>query len=197
MIGGVFEGANKADFSDAEILYTIEQNPGQYYNTVEITTGEKYRYVRYRGAPGSYGNIAELKFFEKNNHEETLTGKIISEGQSFKASSTADKAFDNNEVTFYDARGDNVWVGMDFGKEKQIGKIKFIARTDYNVIVKGNLYELYYWDDEWVALGQKKAMSNVLTYKNVPSGALYYIRNLTEGVEERIFTYENGKQVWW
>jgi hypothetical protein len=26
---------------------------------------------------------------------------------------------------------------------------------------------------------------------------LYLLQNLTKGKEERIFTYENGKQVWW
>lgn len=26
---------------------------------------------------------------------------------------------------------------------------------------------------------------------------MYWLRNLTRGREERIFTYEDGKQVWW
>lgn len=36
-----------------------------------------------------------------------------------------------------------------------------------------------------------------LDYEGVPAGHLYWLRDLTEGVEERIFTYEQGKQVWW
>lgn len=30
-----------------------------------------------------------------------------------------------------------------------------------------------------------------------PSNALFRLRNLTRGKEERIFTYDNGEQVWW
>ena len=36
-----------------------------------------------------------------------------------------------------------------------------------------------------------------LEYDNVPDNALLLLRNLTKGKEERIFTYEDGKQVWW
>jgi hypothetical protein len=41
------------------------------------------------------------------------------------------------------------------------------------------------------------ADSDVLLYENAPLNGLFLLRNLTIGVEERIFTYENGKQVWW
>jgi len=34
-------------------------------------------------------------------------------------------------------------------------------------------------------------------YRGVPKGALLWLRNLDEGEQERIFTYENGKQVWY
>jgi hypothetical protein len=44
-------------------------------------------------------------------------------------------------------------------------------------------------------VGSRKTQE--LVYHNVPSGALLLLRNLTKGKEERIFTYENGEQVWW
>lgn len=31
----------------------------------------------------------------------------------------------------------------------------------------------------------------------LPKGALLWLKNHTQGKEERIFTYEDGKQVWW
>jgi len=50
----------------------------------------------------------------------------------------------------------------------------------------------------WISLGKQiGTKSQVLIYKNVPSNALFWLRNHTRGKEERIFTYENGKQVWW
>ena len=52
-------------------------------------------------------------------------------------------------------------------------------------------------DGNWSLLGTQVATSNVLTFKNVPSGGLYVLRDKTKGHEQRIFTYEKGEQVWW
>ena len=53
------------------------------------------------------------------------------------------------------------------------------------------------WRDGWKLLEAQKASSNELIFENMPSGGLYVLRNRTKGHEERIFTYENGEQVWW
>ena len=45
-------------------------------------------------------------------------------------------------------------------------------------------------------MGVKTATDYTITFDNVPDNALLWLRNLTEGREERIFTYENGRQVW-
>lgn len=66
-----------------------------------------------------------------------------------------------------------------------------------NVVQVGDAYELFYWQNGWKLLGHKIADTTFLKYQNVPGNSLLWLRNLTEGEEERIFTYENGKQVWW
>jgi hypothetical protein len=67
-----------------------------------------------------------------------------------------------------------------------------------NSIQPGNDYELFFWNEnDFVSLEKKHATDTVLTYNNVPGNALLWLRNLTQGNEERIFTWENGKQVWW
>ena len=50
---------------------------------------------------------------------------------------------------------------------------------------------------KWISLGRKLAVDNKLHYDDVPKGALLWLKNHTQGKEERIFTYEDGKQVWW
>lgn len=75
------------------------------------------------------------------------------------------------------------------------------ARTFFgnvNFIVPGNQYRLEYWDNSsWKFFGEQIATDFSLNFSNVPTGRLYILHNLTNGVEERIFTYEDGKQVWW
>ena len=59
------------------------------------------------------------------------------------------------------------------------------------------MYELFYWNNKWISLGTQKAEDFNIKFDNVPKNALLWLRNLTKGHEERPFTYENGKQVWW
>lgn len=200
MVGGRFQGANDPDFCNSVILYEIKESPGTYFNTIEINTNEKFKYVRYISPEGSSGNIAELEFFDQEDGVIPLVGQVIGTEGSHNndPERTKDKVFDGNCITFFDApKADSAWVGLDLGQERNIKKIKFIARTDYNIIVPGNIYEVFYWDKKWISLGKQTAESNILTYSKVPSNALYYIKNHTEGKEERIFTYKNEEQIWW
>ena len=40
-------------------------------------------------------------------------------------------------------------------------------------------------------------MESELTYDNAPANALFLLHNHTKGREERIFTYEGARQIWW
>jgi hypothetical protein len=88
-------------------------------------------------------------------------------------------------------------VGLDFGRPVPISKIIYTPRNRDNFIRQGGEYELYYLDKKWGSLGVKVAAADSLVYGNVPSGSLPYLQNHTRGHDRRIFTYENGKQVWW
>ena len=68
---------------------------------------------------------------------------------------------------------------------------------DSNEVIPGDDYELFYWNDEWCSLGRKTAGHDTLVYVEVPKNALLWLHNHTQGKEERIFTYESGKQIWW
>jgi hypothetical protein len=58
-------------------------------------------------------------------------------------------------------------------------------------------YELFYWDDGWQSLGKSSIGGNALEFNSVPSGCLYWMVADGSDEEERIFTLEDGKQVWW
>ena len=109
-------------------------------------------------------------------------------------------AMDGNLETWFDKPKNTVgWIGIDLGQGKSayLTRIRFCPRSDTNFILVGNNYELFYWDREWKSAGRQTATDSILLYTEVPSGTLYLLHNHTRGKEERIFTYENGQQVWW
>jgi hypothetical protein len=61
MVGGLIQGANKADFSDALDLLTIAVAPKAL--AAYPLSGGSFRYVRYLSPPGGCGNISCLQFF--------------------------------------------------------------------------------------------------------------------------------------
>lgn len=66
-----------------------------------------------------------------------------------------------------------------------------------NAVMPGESYELFYWRNGWVSLGVQKATDSVLVYRRVPKGALLWLRKDDGKKRERIFAYENGKQIWY
>lgn len=66
-----------------------------------------------------------------------------------------------------------------------------------NEIKINDRYELYYWSEGWKSLGEKLANEKQLGYDNVPSNALFILRNKERGRQERPFTILNNQQVFW
>jgi hypothetical protein len=109
---GVFEGANKPDFSDAKIIHTITEIPEPSYNEVALPATANYRYLRYKAPKNSRCQMAEIAFYNAKN--EILDGNIIGTQGAWKNSDkTIDKVFDNDISTYYEAAEDGSWVGLD------------------------------------------------------------------------------------
>ncbi len=62
---------------------------------------------------------------------------------------------------------------------------------------KGEKYELFYWEDGWESFGTQTATEEPLRFKELPAKRLYWLVKEDSDEEERIFTYDNNKQIWW
>lgn len=83
------------------------------------------------------------------------------------------------------------------GQARRIGKIVYVPRNRGNFVREGQCFELFYFGrGKWNSLGRRVADSDVLRYE-VPQGALLYLRNHTEGHDERIFEMVEGRQKFW
>lgn len=185
LVGGRFECANRADFSDAELLCTIS-HPQQYpLQRLAVTASKKYRYVRFMPVDSVKGYFAEFQFFDDKG--QRLNGRALGRKE----------VFDGNLLTYYHQHPSSREVPiLDFGIPEVIREVAFSARTEDNEVMQGEEYELLYWDGKWIRLGRRVAEEYYLDYE-VPRNALLWLRNHTKGVEERIFTIREGQQIWW
>ena len=195
---GKFQGANTSDFSDAFNLYEVDST-FLFPHVIEVNTNREYQYLRYVPTSNNYGSIAEIGFYSIINGKEVkLEGTIVSNCEGLNGR-VANSAFDEDFNTFFVGKEKGSWVGVDLGNRNQqtVSKIMFCPRTDTNFIIPGNDYELLYWDGEWISQARKKTINCRLEFENVPQKALYWLHCLDGGKEERPFTYEKGKQIWW
>ena len=196
MMGGRFQVSNDSNFTKAVDIYEKKDDAEPYFQIEKIHLKGKYKYFRYIHP---HGDVAEIEVCEPGSLVR-LTGRAIGNCQPASGSKYAN-AFDGDVLTQFltnDAR-EGTWVGLAFDKPRRIGRIAYVRRNDGNCICNGELYELFFWDNKWISLGQQTGSNETyrLTYHNVPTNALLLLRNLTKGTDERIFTYEKGKQVWW
>jgi len=195
MAYGKFQGSNKSDFSDAATFFMHEGITEGYWYERNVTDNNSYQYLRYMSPENSFGNINELEFYDQANNK--LEGAIIgTQGTQWQ---TKETVFDGNILTgFNGVSPDGHWVGLKLKTPTKISKIRYIPRNDGNCIEIGDLYQLNVYDHGvWRVLGKMMATETKLVFDNMPSGGLYLLNDLTKGHEERIFTYEKGKQVWW
>ena len=200
MLGNRFLVANQQDLSDTVVVHTIDKIP-YYGQNITIENAPPSRYgIFYFGTDNEYAFIAELEFWglDENGHEILLKGTPF--GNNGRYGNTAQEMIDGNrESFFYGALNDVGYVGLDFGKPYRITRIKYNPRSDDNNIVPDELYELYYWTTNgWESLGQQKGNEDqTLKYTNIPKNTLLRIHNHTRGKENRIFLYDDDKQIFY
>lgn len=199
MKGGRFELADNAYFRNAMAI-DLPDSIGYNFQTLEIGGG-RYRYVRYVPKPGTTGDISEIEVYCTDEPYTKLKGKTIGNYRCADMQHPMSNASDGDALTYATCMKSqtDAWTGVDLGKSVSVDKICFLPRSDDNFLRGGEEYELCYWDGRWVSLGRQTGdrWSQELVFDNVPDNALLLLHNLTRGKEERIFTYKEGRQIWW
>ena len=198
MIGGIFTGSNRSDFSDEDTLFIIQGIPNRLNTTVKSWSDKGYRYLRYFGPPKGACNVAEVAFYEKDD-TVALSGKIIGTPGCYQHDGTHEytNVFDGKTWTSFDySKPTGGWAGLDLGREVKVDRIVYTPRNRDNYVRPGDVYELFYCDKDWKSAGKIKATADSLVFRDIPENALLFLRNHTRGKDERIFIYENGSQLW-
>jgi hypothetical protein len=204
LVRSTVEASNDREFRHYDVLMTVIGEPGDVNDSI-LCSMKQYRYVRWHIVDYRTGDLAEVSFYGKHSFdspEVKLQGNVIGapedleQGQPIYA-----KAMDGNIETYFVKPKDQYgFVGLDLGEgnESYITRVHFHPRSDSNYIQIGDRYTLSYWDvDHWCDLPEQIAVTHELSFSQVPQGTIYVLHNLSRGHEERIFTYQNGEQIWW
>lgn len=194
LIGGYFEVSNTADFSRRDTLFVIDTNPYGALLTYHNKTDKAYRYIRFCNPKKEWVGMAEFEVYG-DGQKELLSGKLICSEAETRKPEEQERMYDNQKHTYMRVKE---WAGYDLGHPVQIDSIRYLSRNDDNTVVRGELYELFYADGPlFRSMGRKVAEEQHVTFDSVPSGTLYWLRDHSKGREERIFTLENERIVFW
>ncbi|MCC8173933.1 MAG: hypothetical protein LIO65_06025 [Odoribacter sp.] len=206
MIGGKFIASNDKDFKNYSVLHEIKEVPLPYLQEVKIQSLKSFQYYRFMALDES--NISHLEFimdedpfneriipatplpvFKENQKEEKPTYQLINDSLHLFSKKSW---FDGNFTT---SSGSRKNIDFFLDKPYRIKAIRFSPLNANNGIVKDNMYELRYWDNGWRKAGERETASKeYITFKDVPKGKLYWLKNLTIGREELPFIIEKGEQ---
>jgi beta-galactosidase len=130
MVGGMFQGANTSNFTDAVTFFTIAASPPVAMNTFLNTNQSSFRYMRYLAPASGFGNVAEVEFYTPGPHVYRATGTV--NGTTGSSTNTSDKVFDGDLTTYFDAAtSDGNWVGLDLGSARVITQVRYAPRSGY------------------------------------------------------------------
>ena len=198
MENGEFHVANNSNFSDSLIIAVAKDVKESRFYSIKPKYKGEYRYFRYMAPVGSYGNVAEIELYGKEG--ERLTAKRVFGYRWTEKGHEQAKLYDGDPLTSFTLQATKRgWCGVEFEEPVHLSEIRFIPRNDGNYICEGDTYQLYCWDkNDWRMIAEKRGnREGVLWFDKVPSDALFLLRDVTQGKQERIFTYENGEQIWW
>lgn len=213
MVNARFEASDDSAFQHKVVLHKINPLPVLYHPKllrdlawkdrvrydscwvdVRLHSTDSFRYVRIIFDRPQVFRLGELKFYcQRNDH--ILTGRPIG---NVPEPALAFDGVPGKSIKLPMDTMNTHWVGLDLGGRKKISHIRYLPASDGNAIQVNKTYELFFWKDRWVSLGKQKGTGLPLKYEDVPKGGLYWLNCLDCGSrEERIFTYEDGIQLFW
>lgn len=190
MIGGIIcARSNYSKFNQIYIIDTVSDG----YNNIQLREPILCKQLKYISPKHGNAQISEFHFFYLGQEKKP----ILIKGDAPATRGTFEWQINDNEpLSYFISAKHGASILFDFECSIKIDSISFIPRTDENWIRIGDIYELYYnINGKWVSLGVKVAKSGMLTYNNIPTGALLYLHNINRGEEELPFFFENGNQI--
>lgn len=186
-------------------IATIKKIPF-YCDSLAITVpkGQTFRYLTYDFSSVDSivmrrHDIAEISLHDTHGKANALTWASGNPGTYGHEAATA--LTDGDMVSYFEDNTRNPCQQLTFKAARPIisGRhtVAYAGRNDGNAVIPSCGYTLSIWTDNgWKQIGHTTARADgTATFAGVPQGALLLMRCDNGGTENRIFTFENGKQI--
>jgi hypothetical protein len=90
-----------------------------------------------------------------------------------------------------------ILINMEINATTKRAPVKSTTGIKERPLKSAAEYELFYWDEGWQSLEKMTATGDSLIFEGVPSDALYWLVEVDGDRDERIFSIENGRLIWW
>lgn len=196
-----------------DTLYTLDYVPQPYLQDVKLNNKKPYKTYRVQSpAAHPFLNISKIEFLTDSTYGYTntypptplpvlapdiadSTKRLVRlmEGpiQKIRGRTENDGNIDTS-VNHYSS------ITLKLNEPQVITTIRFEPRNANNGIVPPNEYLLLYWDnDKWNFFEEDPQIAehNYILFKNAPKNKLYWLKNISAGIEELPFIVdEKGQQ---
>ncbi len=197
IIGGSFLASNDISFKDSILIGKITDIGDKSFSTLPVRTNKEYRYLKYVCSTDRTSLTAEIKIYDPVGNELHPVAVHTQKGEARGRQKTL---FDGNLLSSCNLSGIvGKYIIIELEHPTKLSYIMVFPRSDGNFIERGDHYSLYYWaNDGWNMIEEKDALTmGELEFNKIPVNALLLLCDETKGKEERIFTLEKGKQIWW
>lgn len=176
LIGTTIVGANKPDFSDGRVLWTLNKLPEPKILNYPFLRVGAYQYYQLRTP--SACEVSELEW--------------LSNSQKIAAIDSSNKIYDGDMTT---APTDSTCITLILDVPKAITSVNLAPINADNAVKSGHRYELYRWVNKegWQLHAAGRAASDSINFTNAPREALFWLKDATMGQEEMPMFYKDGK----
>lgn len=193
--GGILQVSDNKDFKNAITVHQFQVRALPGWNEINMEINGRYRYVRFLSAKQKRCEIAEMEVF---SGQRMIAGSPI--GNANEDPASLRKAFDRDTTTAYSSTLNASSIGLDLTVAVRIDKIRLMTKIDIpenNLIIPQRSYTLKYWNGRsWRTISTEMSKKANVEFSNVPSNALFLLSSSPDLADTRIFTYENGRQIW-
>ncbi|MDE6451523.1 MAG: hypothetical protein K2L23_04400, partial [Odoribacter sp.] len=160
LVGGIFEGANRKNFSDAQTIYTLTETPGPYLQDIVLPQPAAYQFYRFTVPKKHSGaSLSEVQFLSEkeygySNVYEPTPAAILTPAEVQRANEDDQRVmlcnpsfsemqkrpiFDGNMQTAPSSKT----IRFDLKRPQVVTRIRFSPQHADNGIHRGQWYELW------------------------------------------------------